>query len=161
MAMDDATWRRHANPWSGWSRMFTTLPLLALAIWSRVWLGWGALVPVALALGWIWANPRVFPEPERFGAWMSRGVLGERIFLEHRAEIASEHRRAGLLLGALSLPGAVVMAWGLWALWADWVVFGVVLTALPKVWFVDRMAWVHDDWCRAGRRVPGMESANG
>ncbi|QDC11615.1 hypothetical protein FHY55_13215 [Oceanicola sp. D3] len=161
MAMDDAVWRRHANPWSGWSRMLTTLPLLALAIWSRVWLGWGALVPVGLALGWIWVNPRVFPEPRRFDAWMSRGVLGERVFLEHRGEIPAEHRRAGLVLGALSLPGALVLAWGLWTLWADWVVFGVVLTALPKVWFVDRMAWLHDDWRRAGRRVPGMGGDHG
>jgi len=36
MGMDDATWKRHANPWSGWSRI-TILPLLCLAIMSRVW----------------------------------------------------------------------------------------------------------------------------
>ena len=38
MAMDDAAWARHANPWSVYSRM-SILPLMTLAIYSRVWLG--------------------------------------------------------------------------------------------------------------------------
>ena len=91
MTMDDAAWRRHANPWSGYTRMITALPLLVLAIWSRVWLGWGALALVALALLWIWANPRVFSEPAEFKGWMTQGVLGERIFLEHRDELPAHH----------------------------------------------------------------------
>ncbi|MEM7709434.1 MAG: DUF6653 family protein [Pseudomonadota bacterium] len=157
MAMDDAAWRRHANPWSGWTRFLTTLPPLLLAIWSRVWLGWWALVPVALALFWIWANPRVFPEPARFDAWMSRAVLGERVFIEHRGEIDPDHRRAALILTCASVPGAVVMVAGLAVLWWEGVVFGGLLTALPKAWFCDRMVWIHDDWVRAGRAVPGME----
>ena len=37
--MDDATWLRHANPWSGILRN-TALPLLIMAFWSRLWLGW-------------------------------------------------------------------------------------------------------------------------
>jgi hypothetical protein len=47
MAMDDRVWRRHANPWSGWTRV-TALPLLVLAIWSRVWIGWWAMLAVWL-----------------------------------------------------------------------------------------------------------------
>lgn len=31
MTMDDATWERHANPWSVWTRM-ATLPLLLPAL---------------------------------------------------------------------------------------------------------------------------------
>ena len=58
--MDDAAWARHANPWSGWSRL-TTLPLLILSLWSRQWLGWWALVPTALSLAWLWLNPHLFP----------------------------------------------------------------------------------------------------
>ncbi|MGB7240486.1 MAG: DUF6653 family protein [Sulfitobacter sp.] len=159
MTMDDDVWRRHANPWSGWTRMLTCLPILALAIWSRVWLGAWSLVPVLLALGWIWINPRAFPPPERLDSWMSRGVLGERVFLAHRSEIAAHHRRAALVLSLLSVPGAIVMIWGLWALWWEGAVFGTILTALPKVWFVDRMVWIHDDWVRAGRVVPGQRAA--
>ncbi len=158
MGMDDRVWRRHANPWSGWTRMLTTLPFLVLAIWSRVWIGWWALLVVAVALLWIWWNPRAFPEPRRFDNWMSKGVLGERVFLEHREEVAAHHRRAAYVLGWLSVPGSVVMVWGLIALWWEGAVFGAILTALPKVWFVDRMVWIFEDWRREGRDVPGMEA---
>jgi hypothetical protein len=33
-------WMRHANPVSVWTR-FAVLPLLALAVWSREWIGCG------------------------------------------------------------------------------------------------------------------------
>ena len=45
--MTPEVWARHANPWSGWTRV-AILPLFVLAIWSRAWLGWWALVPLAL-----------------------------------------------------------------------------------------------------------------
>lgn len=157
MNMDDRVWLRHANPWSGWTRMLTALPLLTLAIWSRVWLGAWAWVPVALAVLWIWLNPRAFPPPENLDNWMSKGVLGERIFLSHRREIAPHHRRAAWVLSVLSLPGALVLIWGLYALWWEGAVFGMILTALPKVWFVDRMVWIYEDWVGAGHAVPGLE----
>lgn len=41
--MDDATWLRHAHPWSVILR-FTVLPLLILAFWNRLWLGWLAVI---------------------------------------------------------------------------------------------------------------------
>lgn len=160
MTMNADVWQRHANPWSGWTRMLTCLPLLALAVWSRVWLGAWALVPVAVSLLWIWVNPRAFPPPESLDNWMSQGVMGERILLNHRAEIAAHHGRAALVLSLLSVPGAIVMIWGLYALWWEGAVFGVILTALPKIWFVDRMVWVYHDWTGAGGVVPGLEAAH-
>jgi hypothetical protein len=157
MAMDDAAWRRHANPWSGWTRFLTTLPPLLLAIWSRVWIGWWALVPVGLALAWIWLNPRVFSPPKRYDSWMSRAVLGERIFIKHRAAIPAHHRRAATALTWASLPGVIVCVAGLIWLRADWVVLGALLAVGAKAWFCDRMVWLHDDWVAEGRAVPGME----
>ncbi|MEP2642042.1 DUF6653 family protein [Roseobacter sp.] len=160
MTMDDAAWGRHANPWSVWTRMLTCLPLLVLAIWSRVWIAGWAVVPVGLALLWIWLNPRVFPAPARLDSWASRGVMGERIFLTHRAQIADHHRRVALVLSSLSVPGAIVMVWGLWSVWWEGAVFGMILTAVPKIWFVDRMVWIYDDWVRAGGAVPGQENTD-
>ncbi|WP_343035282.1 DUF6653 family protein [Parasulfitobacter algicola] len=156
LAMDDCTWRRHANPWSGITRFGTVLPLLVLAIWSRVWLGWWALIPIGLAAIWIWLNPRLFPEPERLDHWMSRAVLGERIFLEHRADIAAHHVTAGKLLSLLSIPGAILMIWGLVVLWWEAALFGTALAILPKAWFCDRMVWLHDGWVRQGQPIPGI-----
>jgi hypothetical protein len=157
MAMDDRVWRRHANPWSGWTRV-TVLPMLVLAIWSRVWIGWWVVPLAGLVVLWTWLNPRLLPEPRDLDAWMTRGVLGERVFLEHREEVAAEHVRVAKLLSWLSLPGAIVMVWGLWALWWEGAVFGMILALLPKLWFIDRMVWVHRDWVAAGRAVPGYDT---
>lgn len=133
-----------------------SLPLLCLAVWSRLWIGLWALLPVALAIGYIWINPRLFSEPPHFKAWMSRGVLGERVFLEHRAEIARHQRQAAHVLSALSVPGVILMIVGLVIFWWEGVVFGAILAALPKIWFVDRMVWILQDWRDAGRAVPGV-----
>ena len=147
MGMSDRVWARHASPWSVYSR-FTILPLLALAVWSRVWIGawaWGAVTAVLL---WTWVNPRAFPPPASLDSWAARGVLGERVFLNRRDEVPGHHRLWGAMLSAGALPGAVVMAWGLWALDAAWAVFGTLLTMIPKIWFADRMVWVYADWLR-------------
>ncbi|KUF09096.1 DUF6653 family protein [Pseudoponticoccus marisrubri] len=151
--MSETVWRRHANPWSGWSRALTGLPLICLSIWSRAWIGswaWAALGLVAL---WLWLNPRVFPPPPRFDSWMSRGVMGEKVYLAHRAALPAHHRRAAALLAWLSLPGLLVMSWGLYVLAADLVILGAALAALPKFWFIDRMVWILEDWQRAGGTV--------
>ena len=143
MGMQDADWRRHANPLSVWTR-FTCLPLLVLAIYARQWVGWWSLPLVALATVWTWVNPRAFPPPSDFGSWASRGTLGERIFLARdRYGVAAHHVRAAHILTGLSALGALILAYGLVVLnpWAT--VLGVVATVLPKVWFVDRMVWIH------------------
>lgn len=145
MGMDDRAWARHANPLSCYSR-FTILPLLALAIWSRAWLGAWALVPVALVLLWAWVDPRLFAPPARLDSWAARGVLGERVYLARRAEVPRHHRRWAAGLSIATLPGLVVLGVGLWGFRADWVLFGLALGMGPKIWFVDRMAWLYADW---------------
>ena len=143
MGMQDADWRRHANPLSVWTR-FSCLPLIVLAIYARVWIGWWALPLFLLAATWTWVNPRAFPPPADFGAWASRGTLGERIFLARdRYEVAPHHVRAANILAALSAIGLLPLIYGLivqnpWATLA-----GLIGVILPKVWFVDRMVWIH------------------
>lgn len=73
--LDDEGWSRHANPWSGWTRILTCLPLLALAIWSRTWLGLWSLMPISLAILWIWLNPRAFSGARDDTAWVTKAVI--------------------------------------------------------------------------------------
>ena len=94
MGKDDAVWLRHANPWSVWTRIMTPLPLLIAAAFSRIWLGWGALVPIAVVMVWICLNPRLFAAPRDFRSCAAQGVLGERVFLRKR-----RHRRASSACG--------------------------------------------------------------
>ncbi|NNE79862.1 MAG: hypothetical protein HKN18_06265 [Silicimonas sp.] len=145
MGMTEDTWMRHANPLSVWTR-FTCLPLLILAIWSRIWLGWWALGLVALAMLWTWVNPRAFPVPENTDNWASKGTFGERVFLNRRnIPIPAHHRRWAFALGALSAIGLPPLVWGVWQLDVAITVLGTVLVVLPKVWFVDRMVWLYED----------------
>ena len=154
MGMSDRVWARHANPLSVYTR-FTALPLLVLAIWSRVWIGGWAWLALALALLWVWVNPRLFPPPDDLDNWASRGVLGERVFLNRADQVADHHRKWAKILGLGALPGLIVMGLGLWWLDAAWAVFGTVLAMLPKIWFVDRMVWLYSDWLREQKRELG------
>ncbi|WP_299732507.1 DUF6653 family protein [uncultured Tateyamaria sp.] len=143
MGMQDADWRRHANPLSVWTR-FSCLPLLVLAIWARIWVGWWALALFVLACLWTWINPRLFPPPADFGSWASRATLGERVFLARdRHNIAAHHIRAAHVLTGLSALGVVPLVYGLIALEPFALLAGLVATILPKVWFCDRMVWIH------------------
>ena len=146
LSMNDAVWLRHANPWSVWSRFLTCVPLLSLAIWSRYWIDWYSLLPVAIALFWVWYNPRAFSAPRSTNNWASKGTFGERIFLERRnVDLPKHHVCAANVITMFSFGGAIVWMYGLYALnvWAT--VTGVIGVLLPKAWFVDRMVWIYDE----------------
>lgn len=145
MKMDDAAWARHANPWSVCSRM-SVLPLMTLAIWSRVWLGWGALLPVLLVLAWTWWNPRAFAPPASKDNWASRGTFGERVFL-NRAQVPVPRHHEKWANGLAWVSGIGVIPWvhGLWALNPGTALAGLILMIGGKLWFVDRMAWLYQD----------------
>ncbi|MBX6373856.1 MAG: hypothetical protein IRZ13_06400 [Acetobacteraceae bacterium] len=144
--MDEATWARHANPWSVWTRV-AILPLMALAVWSRVWIGWWALLPVALLVVWTWLNPRAFPPPRSFESWAAKGVLGERLWIARRegAPLPERHRRLPLVLNGVSAAGLVPLVYGLVVLDAWATLFGLSVTMVGKLWFVDRMVWLYED----------------
>ncbi|MBR0672813.1 DUF6653 family protein [Neoroseomonas soli] len=143
--MDEATWARHANPWSGWTRV-PALPLLALAAWSRAWIGWWGLLPVAVVFAWVWVNPRLFPPPRRWDGWMTRGVLGERNWLARdRTPVPAHHRLVPHILTAIGAVGLALAAYGVAALAVWAAIGGVAIATLAKMWFVDRMAWLHHD----------------
>ncbi|KAJ56140.1 hypothetical protein ACMU_10315 [Actibacterium mucosum KCTC 23349] len=145
MSMDDQTWARHANPWSGWTRV-PILPLLALAVWSRVWLGWYVLIPIAALVVWTWLNPRVFGPPKHLDAWMSRGVMGERMWLARKeVPIPPHHAQMAFVLNLAAGGGVVVFAWGLWQLDLGLTLAGLVGAMGAKLWFLDRMVWLYDD----------------
>lgn len=145
MGMNDQVWARHANPWSGWSRL-TTLPLIAMAVWSRIWIGWWAAIPLVIFLSWIWINPRLFPLPKRTDNWMSKGVMGERVWLNRRlVPIAKRHADMAIILSVVSGLGAAVYIGGL--IWLDvWATLGgMAVSMISKLWFVDRMVWLYED----------------
>ena len=143
--MDDRTWMRHANPWSVMLRL-TVLPLLVLALWSRLWLGWLAVLPVCLAMIWAWINPRIVPPPQSLDHWTSKGVLGERVWLNRDViPVPSHNRRVPHLLSVISGVGMILALFGAVTLDVWLTLVGIIVVCLGKVWFVDRMVWLWHD----------------
>lgn len=157
MGMKDEVWLRHANPWSVWTRVLTPLPLMALAIWSRAWIGNLAWVAVGVVLAWIWINPRAFSQPKTFDSWSAQGVLGERVWLRHRDKIADHHLRAAKALACVSGLGLLPFAYGLWSYDLGFTCLGIVVISGAKMWFVDRMAWVWSNYLDNGGSLEDLE----
>lgn len=131
---------RHANPASVWTR-FSVMSVLALAIWSREWIGIWCLAPVALAIVWMFVNPLLFSEPKSTRNWASRGVLGERIWVDRdKVEIPEQFRSptASFVANGYSAIGMAVLAFGLIDLNLLAVLTGLLITHGGKAWYIDR-----------------------
>lgn len=145
MVMDDDTWARHSNPLSGWSRL-TVLPLFAFAICSRDWLGWHSVWAVLLVAAWTWANPRLFRAPTTHDAWMTQGVLGERVWLARSTSpIPRHHEQMTKMLNILAGLGVLILAIGLWKLDFGLTLAGLSVAMGAKLWFLDRMVWLNSE----------------
>jgi hypothetical protein len=147
-------WRRHANPWS----VYTRIPIPALlvaAIWSRTWIGWWSLLPIAVCLIWTVVNPRAFSPPRTLDSWASRSVVGETLWAERKSTpLPSRHRTAPVVLGALSAAGLPFLIWGLVVLDPWLTLFGLAIQMLGKLWFLDRMALLYDDVSSRAAPIP-------
>jgi hypothetical protein len=145
--LEGERWMRHANPLSVWTR-FAVLPLLALAIWSRDWIGWWSLVPVALALVFMMVNPLLFPRPRSTRNWTSKGVFGERVWADRdKVELPAQFRdsRVPTATYAIQTAGLAALAYGLVRLDPLAVVAGILLAQTAKAWFIDRMVLLYED----------------
>lgn len=144
MTMSDEVWLRHANPWSVWTRI-ATAPVLFLALWSLYWIGWWALLPIALVAVWAWLNPRIFPIPRHTDSWASKGVFGERVWLNRaNVPIPREFARLAHGLNAAQVPALLVTLHGFLSRDLLVALLGYTLMIVLKLWFVDRMAWLFE-----------------
>lgn len=152
--LDELGWARHANPLSGWSRALTGLPVIVLAAWSRVWIGCWAVLPGVAALVWLLINPRLFPPPANDHAWMTRGVLGERLWAR-RAALDAPELRTSLphALNVLTALGFGVMAWGLVVLDLRLALAGAAVSFAAKMGFIGCVAGIYR---RASQRDPSL-----
>jgi hypothetical protein len=140
--LEGQSWMRHANPASVWTR-FTVVSILALAIWSRDWIGAWCLIGVGLAIVWRLVNPLLFKAPKSTRNWASRAVLGERIWVDRNTIDLPEQfrsRAAPLIANAYSTIGMGVLAFGLVDLNLLATVTGILITHGGKAWYMDRIS---------------------
>ena len=138
------SWMRHANPVSVWTR-FTALPLIALAVWSRDWIGWLSLLPLAASIVWMAINP-LFPKPRSTRNWASKGVLGERVWAEgDRKTLPPEFQTKALTVAALyQTVGIWLLGYGLVVFSPLAAVAGLLIVQGGKAWYIDRMVLLFD-----------------
>jgi len=145
MMMDDATWKRHANPWSVWTRV-VILPLFVLFVWCRSWFGYWIFIPIVLLIIWTYLNPRAFPKPSSTDNWASQATFGERVWLNRATKpIPGHHVRFAHMLSGLSGLSLLPMIYGLYAYEPIAAGLGLVLVIVCKLWFLDRMVWLYQD----------------
>ena len=146
MSMDEATWERHANPISVWTRVATGLPLILGATWSVKPLGYWSLAVIAPVVFWIWLNPRLFSVPTKTNNWGSKVTFGERIWL-NKAErsIPNHHRTWATFLSIVSGIGFVIALVGAYQNHLLLTVVGGTISWFGKMWFCDRMVWLYTD----------------
>lgn len=144
--LTDENWMKHANPWSVWTR-YSVLPVIVLAFWSRIWIGWWCLVPGVLSILWMFLNPVFFRKPTSTRNWASKSVLGERVYLNRdQIQIPAIHRKPIYkILNLISFSGMCLAVWAIVTYSAWGAILGVALAYLGKSWYLDRMVWLYED----------------
>jgi len=143
--LSDENWMKHANPWSVYTR-YSVLPIFILAIWSRIWIGWWCLIPVAISLAWMLLNPVLFRKPKSTDNWASKSVLGERVWLNRdKVAVPQYHKTMLSILNGISSVGLLIAIYSVVVLSIWPVVLGVALTIIGKSWYLDRMVWLYED----------------
>jgi len=144
--LTDENWLKHANPISVWTR-YSVLPIIVLAFWSRVWIGWWCLIPTAISLLWMMFNPIVFSKAKSTRNWASKAVLGERVYLNRDHIPLPKHHETHLffILNSISFIGLIIAIWATvtYSVWGA--ILGITMAYLGKSWFLDRMVWLYED----------------
>ena len=121
-------WSRHANPRSVWA-MVLAYPLLVLAIYRRS----GPLLVGTLAF--VVANPLLISPPDDDGAWATRVVLGERLWLEEGVWPSRD-----LVVAAVSAPVYLFTLTSAVRRRPVWTILGTAVSLIAMFGFFDRMA---------------------
>ncbi|MFA7286812.1 MAG: DUF6653 family protein [Patescibacteria group bacterium] len=133
--LSERTWARHANPWSGWTRVLT-MPVLAAGLYRHSFLILGA------AVVWMVINPMVFSKPKRVNNWMSKGVLGEQRYYREGKKFK---RDLPTLLNVINVPVFVSFLYFGWQQEFVPMIQAGLLTMTIKFWFIDRMYRLADE----------------
>ena len=143
--LTDENWMKHANPWSVWTR-YSVLPIIVLAFWSRVWIGWWSVVPVTVSLAWMFFNPVFFKRAKSTKNWASKAVLGERVWLNRdKTDVPNHHKTMPNICNGISALGMLVLIWAIVTLTIWPAILGISLIIIGKSWYLDRMVWLYED----------------
>lgn len=128
--LSDETWSKHANKWSGWTRVLL-MPILGVGLFYHNWFILG------LAVIWGIVNPLVYPQPKSVDNWMSMGVLGEQLYFKNGRKVK---RDLPSLLNILNIPVFIAFLYFGWKQNIEALILSALLLMTIKFWFIDRMS---------------------
>jgi hypothetical protein len=132
--LSEHVWERHANPWSGWTRVLS-MPLLAVGLYlHNFWI-------LGVAAIWLIVNPVLFPKPKSVNNWMSKGVLGEQLYYKEGKKLK---RDLPTLLNILNVPTFAAFLYFSWQQELLLMISTGLLAMTLKFWFIDRMVHIAD-----------------
>ncbi len=119
------------------------MPLLVPVAWSGVWIGPRGAGRARAGPRLDLDEPRLFPPPASTGAWMSRGVAGERIWLAAAPGGRLEHHRPVLRALAGAGPAGTALLLAGMAFPDPAMAFtGLAVAMAAKLRALDRMGWI-------------------
>jgi hypothetical protein len=142
--MSEETWLRHANPWSGFTRIIT-YPLLFIPIWylqeflEDPIINWYPVLGIIIVTIWFWLNPRIFPRPKNYNNWLSKGVLGEKLWTSKK-----RYKDSNLLLSFLTTPFFIIALYTTYMKMFWETMFFAGFAFILKLWFIDRMVFYYE-----------------
>ena len=142
--MKEKTWERHANPISGFTRIIT-YPFVYIPLWFLAEFledpltHWYVAVLGILVIIWFAVNPRLFKKPANFHHYMSRGVLGEKLWTEDRKKDTF-----ATTLSVLTAPFFFISLYTSYLQFFWETMFFATVPFLLKLWFIDRMVFLYD-----------------
>jgi len=156
--LTNENWMKHANPVSVWTR-YSVLPIIVIAFWSRIWIGWWCIIPGLLSFLWMFFNPVVFKKPKSTRNWASKAVLGERVYLNRDKIKIPQHHDVPLytILNGISSVGLIISIWATVYFSELGAILGVTMAYLGKSWFLDRIVWLYEDMKTENEKYKGWE----
>lgn len=142
--MKEKTWEQHANPISGFTRIIS-YPLVFLPIWflsdfiSNPYKYWYIAAIGLIAILWFTVNPRLFKKPKTFDHYLSRGVLGEKIWTEDRKKDT-----IATILTIVLAPFFLISLYTTYMQMFWEMMFFASVPFILKLWFIDRMVFLYD-----------------
>ena len=125
-------WRKHANPWSGWTRVLG-LYFIPIALWYHNWYLLGGLILFFVV------NPMLFPESKSKNSWMSKSILGEEMWLKK----GIFQKDFSTVLNIFNGSFFFIMIYSAYTNLLEITISSTILSSVFKLWYLDRMAFYY------------------
>lgn len=86
-------------------------------------------------------NPKLFPKPKHHNAWISRAVLGERLYTKQglfKKDLAT-------FLNYLNGLAVIAAIYYTWTHQLELAIGAILISILLKLWFLDKMVYYYEE----------------